>query len=60
MSNILDGCKSLISLPDLSNWNISKITDMCFLFSHCFSLKSLPDLSKWDTSNFVNILQLRI
>ena len=37
-------CKSLESLPDISNWNTKKVTDMNQLFTDCFSLKSLPDI----------------
>ena len=38
-------CKSLISLPDISIWNTSNITDFSYLFSGCNSLLSLPDIS---------------
>ena len=44
-------CNSLISLPDLSNWNISKVKSLSGLFFDCSSLISLPDISKWNTSN---------
>jgi len=40
------GCTSLISLPDISNWNTQNITNMNDLFGNCSSLKSLPDISK--------------
>ena len=48
MESMLSGCNSLISLPDLSNWNISNVTDMNKLFYDCCSLISLPDISNWD------------
>ena len=38
-------CCSLISLPDLSRWNTSKLIDMSFMFNDCISLIFLPDLS---------------
>ena len=44
-------CESLISLPDISKWNISNVKTMGSMFVKCKSLKSLPDISKWDTSN---------
>ena len=51
MSYMFSGCKSLISLPDISKWNTTYTTKMSNLFSQCNSLLSLPDISKWDTSN---------
>ena len=41
-------CVSLKSLPDISKWNTSNITDISNMFGECVSLKSLPDISKWD------------
>ena len=43
------GCRSLKYLPDFSNWDLSSITDLSYLFSGCESLKSIPD----DTFNFM-------
>ena len=51
MNSMFSECKSLISLPDLSKWNTSNVTDMKAMFWECNSLISLPDISKWDTSN---------
>ena len=58
-------CQSLISLPDLSKWNIKNIKFMTSAFNNCVSLISLPDISNWkinavnDTniskSNIINI-----
>ena len=42
---------SLISLPDISEWDTRYVTDMSFMFGSCNSLKSLPDISKWNTKN---------
>ena len=50
ISFIFYGCKSLTSLPDISNWNISNINNMSHLFCECKSLISLPDISNWNTS----------
>ena len=44
-------CKSLISIPDISNWNTSKVDNMNNMFYGCRALISLPDISKWNTSN---------
>ena len=46
------GCSSLLSLPDISKWNINNITDMNNMFEGCSSLLSLPDISKWNTNNY--------
>jgi len=38
--------KSLLSLPDISNWNTNKINNMSYMLYNCESLLSLPDISK--------------
>jgi len=43
----------LKSLPDISKWDTSNVTDMSCMFKRCSLLKSLPDISKWDTSNVI-------
>ena len=54
ISYMFFGCVSLLSLPDISKWNTSNITNMSYLFYWC-SLPSLPDISTWDTSNVINM-----
>ena len=44
-------CSSLISLPDISKWDIKNTTNMFSMFYGCSSLISLPDISKWDIKN---------
>ena len=51
ISYMFDGCSSLISLPDISNINTSKVFNMQFMFAGCSSLKILPDISRWNTMN---------
>ena len=48
------GCNNLSSLPDISEWNTSKVTNMSKMFC-CKNLKSLPDISEWNTSNVTDI-----
>ena len=55
MSNIFRGCTSLISLPDISNWNFKNINNMTDMFESCISLISLPDISNWDTTNVIGM-----
>ena len=50
MNNAFKDCSSLISLPDISKWDISNVNEMNYLFKNCSSLISLPDISKWDIS----------
>ena len=50
-----DGCKSLISIEELDNWNTIKITNMSHIFNNCESLSFLPDISKWNTSNVTDM-----
>ena len=38
MSCMFDGCNSLTSLPDISNWNTNNVTDMSGIFCRCNSL----------------------
>jgi len=45
---MFDGCNSLISLPDVTNWIVSKVTIINNIFYSCQSLISLPDISKWN------------
>ena len=42
-------CVSLVTLPDISNWNTNSLIDTSRMYHGCFSLISLPDLSKWNT-----------
>ena len=44
-SYIFNGCQSLVSINDISKWNMNKISDFSFMFNKCSSLKSLPDIS---------------
>ena len=41
-------CSSLISLPDISKWNVENVKNIRLMFSSCSSLIFLPDLSKWN------------
>ena len=43
MSWMFCGCSSLVSLPDISKWNINKVINMRNMFWGCKLLKSLPD-----------------
>jgi len=51
MSLMFYGCSSLKSFPDISKWDILKITNISYIFRGCKSLNSLPNISIWNTSN---------
>ena len=57
LNHMFYSCESLLSLPDISKWNTSNITDMSYMFSWCKSLasSSLLDISKWNTSNVTDM-----
>ena len=55
MSYMFCNCKSLISLPDISNWNTNNVTNMSDMFSYCVSLISLPDISNWNINNVTDM-----
>ena len=55
MSYMFYNCYLLVSLPDIDQWNTSKVIDMRSLFLGCESLISLPDISRWDTSKVTNM-----
>jgi len=48
------GFYSVIEKLDLSNFNTSNVTDMCFMFAGCSSLTSI-DLSSFNTSQVTNM-----
>ena len=58
LSMMFQGCRDLISLPDLSKINIENVVDISYMFSNCSLLTSLPDLSSWDTSQVKNMSSL--
>ena len=53
MSGIFYDCSRLISLPDISKWNINNTNDFSGLFYNCKLLKYLPDISKWIQRIFI-------
>ena len=55
MSGMFNCGNFIISLPDISNFNTSKVIKINSLFAYCGELTSLPDISKWDTSNVTDM-----
>ena len=54
MSYMFHNCTTLLSSPDISNWDTSNITDMSSLFCGFNSLIP-PDISKWNTKNVTSL-----
>ena len=55
---MFSGCFSLISLPDISKWNVSNVASMYEIFNGCSSLISLPNLSKWNNNNLTDVFRM--
>ena len=51
--HMFNGCSSLESI-DVSDWDVSRTTDMSYLFCGCSSLTSL-DVSNWDVSKVLDM-----
>ena len=46
MDSMFLNCKSLVSLPDISNWNTKNVKSMKYMFSGCNKLSNIPKWSK--------------
>ena len=53
MNNMFEGCSSLITLPDISKWNTSKVYSISYMFKNCISLSYFPDISKWKNFDII-------
>ena len=51
MSHMFDYARSVIL--DISDWNVSKVTDMSYMFASAYS--SNPDMTQWDFSSVENM-----
>ena len=58
LSGMFYGCSSLLSLPDISKWNLSNVVNISGMFCGCSSLAYIPNISKWDTSKIKNMSML--
>ena len=60
LSNMFDGCTSLVNFEALSTWNSNNIKNMSSMFKDCKSLikGSLPDLPQWEIKNVENIVNI--
>ena len=58
LSYMFYGCSSLVSISDISQFDISKCKDISGIFELCTSLETLSDISNWDTHEVVNISRI--
>ena len=40
---------------DISDWNVSNVTNMTYMFFNCEKLESIVDISSWDVSNVTDM-----
>ena len=43
---------------DISDWNVSNVTDMSYMFYKCDKLESVGDLSNWNVSNVTDMYSM--
>ena len=55
MNSMFYGCTSLVSLPNISEWNTIKVKNMSKLFRGCSSLSYLSKELLWNTVNVKNM-----
>ena len=48
----------LTTIPDISKWDTSTVTDMSGLFKGCSLLKSLPDISNWNMNEVTDMSEM--
>ena len=57
MKAMFQECKELENL-DLSNFDVSNITDISFMFNGCNKLKEIKGIENFNTSNITNMSSL--
>ena len=58
ISNLFSECTKLLSIPDLSNWNLSNVKNISYLFNECTNLINISCIEKWEMSNLTKINNL--
>ena len=53
MFAIFAGCNELESVGDISNWDVSKVTNMQYMFFKCNKFNQ--DISNWNVSNVTDM-----
>ena len=63
VSNLDSFCKNKVGIfertkfeyIDISEWDVSEVTDMTYMFYKCDKLKSVGDISSWNVSNVTDM-----
>ena len=55
LSGMFHDCSSLLSIKDISKFNLDNIIIINSMFSGCSSLQSLPDISSWNTNKIIDM-----
>ena len=55
MKSLFKDCSSLISLPNISKWNVENVKDMDQMFSGCSSLLIIPNITKWKLNKSIRV-----
>jgi len=58
MSDLFRECESLLSLPNIENWNTEKVKNMSYMFYYCIKLSKIPKISLWNTCNLEDISKM--
>ena len=48
MKRIINYCRNLKTLPDISKWKIDNVIKMDYVFFQCENLIELSEISKWN------------
>lgn len=55
-SYMFTDCRSMTTIPRVSKWDVSLVTDMRFMFLRCAKFNS--DIGPWDMSNVTDIINM--
>lgn len=53
IDDVFSGCKQLIEINGLQNWNTKKVKSMSNMFKNCSELKIINDISKFEIINTI-------
>jgi len=50
MDSLFSNCYSIVTYPDISKWNTSKVEFMKFMFFNCYSLSEMANVNGLKTA----------
>jgi surface protein len=54
MNYMFQGCSSMATASDASNWDTSAVTNMVNMFQNCSSMATAPDVRNWNIESLTN------